>query len=407
MRLAARLVALAALAGAVIACATAATAGGYHVEYAFTGGHDGAEPESSFIKISGKLYGTSVSGGANGVGTIFSFDPSTGAETPVYTFKGGADGASPYGALIKVGGKLYGATGYGGGAGDCNGGCGTVFSFDPSNGVEAVVHAFQGRPDGDGPNALLHVGHYLYGTTSGNVIGVVFSIDVATGVEKTLHVFQEGGADGQNPTGALTDVGGLLYGVTLYGGSSNCGGVGCGAVFNIDPVTGHEKVVYAFKGGADGAMPHANLIEVGGLLYGTTDEGGGAGPFTGGSGTVFSIDPATGAETVLHAFQGGSDGAYPFFAGSLAVLGDTLYGVTFRGGGSSYATCGTVGCGTVFSLNLITGAEQVLHAFSGESAGFPAAGLTYAEHRLFGTTVYGGRLSKCYQGCGTVFSIRP
>jgi uncharacterized repeat protein (TIGR03803 family) len=400
MRLTAKVLLLAAFAGAVIAAASPASAHRYELEYRFKGGHDGAGPGSSLIKVGGKLFGTSTDGGAGGLGTIFSFDPSTGVEATVYSFKGGADGSSPFDALIKVGGKLYGTTGSGG-AGDCKGGCGTVFSFDPSTGVEAIVYAFQGQEDSEGPSALVYIDHTLYGTTFGDENGTAFSINLASGVEQTLHVFK-GGADGRQPVG-LTDMGGVLYGTTLYGGSSNCGGVGCGVVFSVNPATGHEKVVYAFKGGPDGALSSYgnSLIEVSGVLYGTTQGGGDAD----GSGTVFSVDPATGAETVLHAFQGGSDGIAP--AGSLTAVGDTLYGVTFRGGGSSYGTCGSIGCGTVFSLNLTTGAEQVLHAFGGKAAGFPDAGLIYADHSLFGTTAYGGRLANCYQGCGTVFEVKP
>jgi uncharacterized repeat protein (TIGR03803 family) len=375
-----------------------AGARGYDLEYRFKGSQDGAEPQSSLIEFGGKLYGASLAGGAPGGGTIFSFDPSSGAETTVYTFGGGGDGAEPYGSLTKVGGKLYGATQYGGG-GVCKGGCGTVFSFDPSTGIESVVYAFQDR-DGEYPNAVVSVGQTLYGTTYGSRTAVAFSIDLATGAEKTLHVFK-GGADGQYPTGVLVDIGGILYGTTQYGGSSNCGGLGCGVVFNIDPNTGHEKVVYAFKDGADGSLPHANLIAVGNILYGTTIRGGSAG-----NGTVFSVDPATGAEAVLYAFKGGSDGAYPF-GGNLIAVGALLYGVTFRGGDGSYVTCGSAGCGTVYSLDPATGVEQVLHAFNGKGAGFPAAGLTYAFHRLFGTTTYGGIISKCNQGCGTVFSLKP
>ena len=56
-------------------------------------------------------------------------------------------------------------------------------------------------------------------------------------------------------------------------------------------------------GGSAGSYPNATPIIVGGQLYGTTSFGGAAG-----LGTVYKIDPTTGAETVLHSFAGGSDG---------------------------------------------------------------------------------------------------
>ena len=62
-------------------------------------------------------------------------------------------------------------------------------------------------------------------------------------------------------------------------------------------------MLHSFAGGTDGSYPGAGLIEVDGTLYGTTFSGGSAG-----FGTVFSIS-TSGAETVVHDFAGGSDGA--------------------------------------------------------------------------------------------------
>ena len=58
-----------------------------------------------------------------------------------------------------------------------------------------------------------------------------------------------------------------------------------------------EKVVWSFGSGTDGQTPEAGLINESGVLYGTTSFGGAKG-----EGTLFSIDPATGAETVLYSF---------------------------------------------------------------------------------------------------------
>jgi uncharacterized repeat protein (TIGR03803 family) len=85
------------------------------------------------------------------------------------------------------------------------------------------------------------------------------------------------------------------------------------------------------------------LLNVGGTLYGTTSLGGGG---ANGQGTVFSITPA-GAETVVYAFRGGSDGSEAL--GDLIRVKDKLYGTTASGGGSG---CKGGGCGTVFSITL-------------------------------------------------------
>jgi uncharacterized repeat protein (TIGR03803 family) len=84
----------------------------------------------------------------------------------------------------------------------------------------------------------------------------------------------------------------VLYGTTWGGGATNCG---CGTVFAVTP-SGSETVLHRFEGGKDGAFPSAGLINVGGILYGTTYAGGGGNcpasrSFPGGCGTIFSIAP--------------------------------------------------------------------------------------------------------------------
>ena len=67
----------------------------------------------------------------------------------------------------------------------------------------------------------------------------------------------------------------------------------------IGSVTYEETVLHSFSGGsADGANPAAGLIKIKGTLYGTTVNGSGDGL----RGTVFSVDPKTGTETVVYAF---------------------------------------------------------------------------------------------------------
>jgi len=69
-----------------------------------------------------------------------------------------------------------------------------------------------------------------------------------------LHTFL-GGNDGKFPeSGLIEDGNGNLYGVTVFGGGAGCGGSGCGTVFKIAP-NRSETVLYAFKGGSDGAFP--------------------------------------------------------------------------------------------------------------------------------------------------------
>jgi len=146
------------------------------VLYSFQGGTDGATPAGGVVfDKAGNLYGATNSGGAFGYGTVYQITPQ-GRETVLYSFTGGADGASPgYGNLVRdSAGNLYGTTTSGGTAN-----LGVVFKVDPT-GAETVLHTFTG-PDGKDPqgSVVLDPSGNLYGTTyAGGAYGggVIFEI---------------------------------------------------------------------------------------------------------------------------------------------------------------------------------------------------------------------------------------
>jgi uncharacterized repeat protein (TIGR03803 family) len=231
----------------------------------------------------------------------------------------------------------------------------------------------------------------------GLVLAVVASFGAAhADSAKVLYAFK-GGADGAGPiAGVTSDSQGNLYGTTWEGGGSGCGGKGCGTVFKLAP-DGTETVLCAFQGGSDGADAYAGVISDSlGNLYGTTLEGGGSGCGGYGCGTVFKIAP-DGAETVLYVFQGGTDGSYPQ-AGLLRDNRGNLYGTTQYDGAHNG--------GTVFRI-APDGTESVIYAFcsqtnctDGETP--QSALIADKEGNLYGTTVYGGSSEG-----GTVFQIAP
>lgn len=302
------------------------------------GGASGADPLPLPLAVGSLLYGTASAGGAGGFGGVFTVDPASRTERLVYSFPGGTGGQRPVGGLTALGGMLYGTTLSGGAGTGCgSAGCGTVFRLDPATGKATVLHRFQGGRDGTFPAAtLVPVGGQLYGTTEdGGAFynGTVFRLDPATGKETVLHAFK-GGSDGATVVAGLTPVGSVLYGATWGGGNPTLCGGGCGTIYRLDPATGAETVVYRFHG-PDGAVAAATLVWQGGLLYGTTGNGGAHG-----YGAVFRLDPATGAETVLHSFTGGGDGAYPW--GGLAYAGGAFYGTSSEGAPSSASPYGVV-----------------------------------------------------------------
>jgi uncharacterized repeat protein (TIGR03803 family) len=175
----------------------------------------------------GNIYGTTPSGGASGYGVVFKVDTS-GNETVLYNFTGGADGGIPYAGVIRdSAGNLYGTASSGGANSS-----GVVYKLD-SMGNQSVLHSFT-YTDGAGPYAGVirdSAGH-LYGTTyqgGANYQGVVYKLDPANNY--TLLYSFTGGSDGGQPrAGVIGDSSGDLYGTTYSGGQKSTG-----VIFKITP----------------------------------------------------------------------------------------------------------------------------------------------------------------------------
>lgn len=216
------------------------------VLYSFTNsGGDGVNPVAGLIMDgSGNLYGTTYRGGANSFGTVFELVNSSGtySEQVLYSFtNSGGDGAYPYqGLLADSSGNLYGTT-QSGGAGKV----GTVFELVNSSGTysEKVLYGFS-TSNGDGQSPMYgslimdSLGN-LYDTTAGGGSGqqgTVFELVNSSGTytEQVLYGFGSGCGGGYSPYGGVVmDSSGNLYGTTTSGGSSNAG-----TVFSLTHLSG-------------------------------------------------------------------------------------------------------------------------------------------------------------------------
>jgi uncharacterized repeat protein (TIGR03803 family) len=344
----------------------------------------------------GALYGTSNSGGAHGMGTVFKVSPK-GKVFVIYSFCSKAkcaDGASPNGGLmLRPNGHFLGTAQAGG-----SHGFGTVFDVSQT-GTYTVLYNFTGGKDGaypaappiPGPNAG------FYGTTwqggAASNCGTIYRMTLSptTAVFTLLHDFDN--AHGCQPAAALTlGTDGNLYGPTIYGGTA-----GNGVIFKAN-TEGRVTVLHNFEGTSDGYNPVGPLVEGSdGNIYGTTR---GIGAPVGG--TVFKMTPS-GRLTTLHTMTG-PDGAW-LIGGLVQASDGNFYGVAEQGG-SDDTDCGENGCGSLFQITP-EGAFSVLYNFDGTTGYFAqATPLQHTNGMLYGDAYWGGITSgSCAPfGCGVFYS---
>jgi len=160
---------------------TVPASGGTLVDlYSFDNTH-GEFPVGSLTLSGSVLYGTTLAGGASGQGTVFRISTLGGLPTVLYSFDNGprsGAGEAPAGDLTLSGSTLYGTTLVGGANGD-----GTVFSISTGGGSPTILYSFDnGAPAGSGeaPRGSLTLGDsVLYGTTvagGANGLGTLFAL---------------------------------------------------------------------------------------------------------------------------------------------------------------------------------------------------------------------------------------
>jgi uncharacterized repeat protein (TIGR03803 family) len=335
-------------------------------------------------------------------------------EKTLYEFgaPGGDDGMQPFSVpVLDANGNLYGTTLLGGGPDNQ----GVIFELSPNGNnqwTETILHQFTGLSDGGNPIAGLVFDSKgnLYGTAESggtNGTGVVFELS-PQGNGWTYSVLYSFGAylktdDGFAPNSpVIFDSAGNIYGTTNEGGGAGCFN-GCGTVFELSLNSKGkwtEQVIHHFSANPpDGQLPSGGMtFDKNGNLYGTTPNGG-----TSGEGVLYQLkySSTTGTwnETIVHQFGvNNGDGSFPTNVILLADQDGNLYGTT-DGGGKN-------GLGTVFETTFSkTGAKtSILYSF-GDSSGdgySPHSGLVMDKQgNLYGTTSTGG----ADNDYGTIFRL--
>ena len=262
----------------------------------FNGNADGSATIAGLVISGNSLYGDCQSGGSNGFGMVFSLNLNTLAYTNLHSFATtlngtNADGGQPLARMIISGNTLFGTTISGG-----LGGKGSVFRINTDGSAFTNLHSFSAlvsstNSDGAQPfGGLALSGNSLYGVTPyGGTYsnGVLFRMNMDGSSFTNLHNFSMRNNftnyDGAGPYGALFPSGTTLYGTTLAGGSySN------GTVFVVNTDGTGFRTLYNFTGlinntNADGEAPVSGILSSN-TVFGLARYGG-----SGGSGTVFSL----------------------------------------------------------------------------------------------------------------------
>ncbi|MEO8613729.1 MAG: choice-of-anchor tandem repeat GloVer-containing protein [Luteolibacter sp.] len=337
-----------------------------------TVGNKGSFPIGPLVPDgAGSLWGVTRSGSQSDAGTVFKVATATGTLTTVQNL-GFLTGANPPQNGLTADGKGYM---WGIGAQGLTTSPWSVYKIKISDGTYTKVTETQ--PGIDTANAFVsNTGRtplaglagnpsstWLWGTTSAGGFsnaGTLFRYEPSSGKHEVIVNFigQSAAAVGPSvavgtkPSGQLcVDANGMVWGTTEKGGAFNVAlnnKSQSGTIFKYDPTLGTFTTIFNFAS-ATGESPKGGLTQMSdGFIWGTTSNGSSGST----AGTVFKINPATNAVTIVYNFNPAtsSNGLYPE-CGLAEGPGGFVWGITKAGGANS--------SGVLFKIQISTSAFTV------------------------------------------------
>lgn len=353
----------------------------------------------------GWLWGTTQKGGVvNTLGSVYRYNPVTGAFQTIFNFNATIPGRNPFQSLARDDdGWMWGTTATGG-----TGNKGVVFKVHEATGtVEIPVGGtgYQWSSTDTEPQSVYPVAgtNYVWGMTSSGGSanrGVVFRLDRSTSPVAFVKVGDFSNGSLSSPTGRFVPDGlGYLWAATqdvLSGGS------GFGSLIKVDTAGTTAAATTApiqftgTAGAVPGDDPLGTLIkDANGLLWGVTAKGG-----AGNKGTVFKVDPAT--NTLTTVVQFGS------LTGPVAVVSNPVNPLTLDNNGYAWGIGQAAFSGpwTFYKVNLTTGTVSLVKEFpgseiipDGKTPQGPLIGQA-GNPWIYGTTNTGGKF-----GFGTLYRV--
>ncbi len=351
----------------------------------------GSQPRGSLIQAAnGKIYGMTSAGG-NGAGVIFEFDINTNQYTSTYSFTSASDGGGPYGGLIEpdpIGnpGVFYGLTRTGGSASG-----GTLFEYNRTTNTITVhqhlssANSATASGGGSVSNLVKGANNKLYaltangGANGANNFGTIIEFDYIT--KQFAKKFDLGGAvyGGASVSSFILALDGKLYAPTFNGAANNAGAI---IQFSIDPGTGNgvcnKMFDFTTGTGGTGTGGVGSMVQLSNGNFFVLTRTGAANS----AGSIVGFNSSLTSTIAVTSFTV-ANGQQPLSSLMLASNG-LVYGVTASGGNS-----GTNGVLFEYNPTTFTYAKKI--DFNFIQAGQPSGGLLLANNnKFYGLSQVGG-----------------